>query len=108
MVKLFYKDAYLGALNFDGNAFAYNSNLEGEVSAVDKYFLNVTNYNLFGSKNKTSKVIFKFFEDMANQVCSRSDLVKTLKITGADTQFDVLQKLGKIKQSEFGFWVASN
>lgn len=108
MVKLFYKDAYLGTLNFDDNGFVYNSNLIGETNAVDKYFLNVTNYNLFGSKNKTSKVIFKFFEDMANQVCSRPDLVKALKITSADTQFDVLQKLGKIKQSEFGFWIANN
>ena len=43
MVKLFYKDAYLGTLNFDDNGFVYNSNLIGEADAVDKYFLNVTN-----------------------------------------------------------------
>ena len=61
MVELYFKDKKLGTLNYDGNIYTYDSNIENENYAKNNYFLNLTDYNLYGSNLKISQNLFNFF-----------------------------------------------
>lgn len=107
MIELYFKDVKLGELHFDGNLFIYNSIIENEKMAIQKYFLNFTDYNLFNSQNKKSQKMFDFFEKIINLVKKREDLIDLLKINNTNSNFEILEKLGKHKQSNLRFYVVS-
>ena len=107
MVELYFKDKKLGTLNYDGNIYTYDSNIENENYAKNNYFLNLTDYNLYGSNLKISQNLFNFFKKIVIQVKKRKDLLKMLQITNNDTDFDILTKLGKSKQNSDKFYLKS-
>ena len=107
MVELYFKDKKLGTLNYDGNIYTYDSNIENENYAKNNYFLNLTDYNLYGSNLKISQNLFNFFKKFVIQVKKRKDLLKMLQITNNDTDFDILTKLGKSKQNSDKFYLKS-
>ena len=105
MVELYFKDKKLGTLNNTGTFYTYDSNLENENFAKEKYFLEITKYDLYNSKNRQDVQLFTFFKDMANNIKKREDLVKLLGISSLDTEYEILTKLGKISQSKAKFYV---
>lgn len=105
MVELYIKDKKLGTLNFDGSMFTYNSILENENFAKEQYFLTLTNYDLYNSINKQSMQIFPFFKNIINHIKKREDLVKLLEISTFDSEFEILTKLGKVRQNDMNFYV---
>ncbi len=107
MVELYFKDKKLGTLNYDGNNYIYTSDFDNENYAKNNYFLNLTDYNLYGSNLKISQNLFNFFKKIVIQVKKRKDLLKMLQITNNDTDFDILTKLGKSKQNSDKFYLKS-
>ena len=105
MVEFYFKDKKLGTLDYDGINYIYNSCIESESYANETYFLDITDYDLFDSKAKTSQKLFKFFEKIVNQVKKSKDLLKMLQITNNDTDFDIRTKLGKTKQNNEKFYL---
>lgn len=107
MVELYFKDKKLGILKYDGNNYIYTSDFDNENYAKNNYFLNLTDYNLYGSNLKISQNLFNFFKKIVIQVKKRKDLLKMLQITNNDTDFDILTKLGKSKQNSDKFYLKS-
>ena len=105
MVELYFKDKKLGTLNYDGNIYTYDSNIENENYAKNNYFLNLTDYNLYGSNLKKSQNLFNFFKKIVIQVKKRKDLLQMLKISNNESDYQILLKLGNAKQNQEKFYL---
>lgn len=96
MIKLFYKECELGSLTFDEktNEYVYNSNIEGEKKAKQKYSA-LEFYLLSNSKDKRQKFIFDEFDEFRRAI-SRADLVEKANIKKEDGVFVRLEKLATL------------
>lgn len=105
MVELYFKDKKLGTLNYDGNNYIYTSDFDNENYAKNNYFLNLTDYNLYGSNLKKSQNLFNFFKKIVIQVKKRKDLLQMLNISNNESDYQILLKLGKAKQNQEKFYL---
>ena len=105
MISLFYKEFELGVLSFDNdsNEFVYNSNIENEKKADEKYF-GLELYNLFGSKNRRSKNLFLQFCEIAGCL-NRPDIVRMAGIEKKDNLYQKLEKLSKLKLNDEDYFI---
>ena len=83
----------LGALNFNGEEFIYNSNVKEEKQAFDDTFGTLT-YHLYNSKDRKSKDLFEDFEYFLLN-SARSDIQKACNILESDDKWTKLCKLAK-------------
>ena len=106
-LKVYYKEYYLGNLQIESGGFVYNSS-EDEKKAKKQYLLEISEYSaLLGSKNKKSEKLFKFFEDIAENIKKRGDIIENAGILMHDSNFDTLIKFSKLKQATHHFHFAS-
>ena len=105
MIGLFYKEFLLGDLSFDTikNEFVYNSRVQNEEKAKEKYFY-MEFYNLFNSSNKRSEVVFKEFSELVGAL-DREDIIELAKIKKEDSLIEKLEKLANLELIEEGFYI---
>ena len=106
-IKVFYKDIFLGELTMQGDVYVYNS-AESEAEGVKKYILKISSYSsLIGSKNQKSKLLFKFFSEVVEQIKQRNDLITESQIVQGDSDFVILAKYAKLEQYKQNFHFTS-
>ena len=105
MIKLCYKNFVLGQLNYDSltKEYVYNSNLENEKRAKEKYS-ELDFYYLTNSVNRRSKKLFKDFI-IFMQSASRKDIVSLAGIEKEDSEFEILQKIASINMIDDSFYI---
>ena len=107
MIKVFYKQEFLGTLEKTNNGFVYNSS-ETEAQAAEKYFLKISAYSkLLNSKNAKFAELPKFFQEIANQIKQRGDLIKQSAILPTDDDFAKIEKYAKLDQFKQNFHFVS-
>lgn len=107
MIKVFYKQEFLGTLEKTNSGFVYNSS-ENEAVASEKYFLKISAYSkLLNSKNAKFSSLPKFFQEIADQIKQRGDLVSQANILPTDDDFAKIEKYAKLDQFKQNFHFVS-
>lgn len=105
MIKLCYKEFELGTLSFDEQTkeYIYNSNLENEQKAKEKYSA-MEFYYLSNSVDRRSKRLFDNFTEFSSSF-DRSDIVRKAKIEKDDSIFEKLTKIAKLNLFYENFYI---
>ena len=107
MIKVYYKDEFLGTFEKTSNGYVYNSSAT-EPQAAEKYFLKISAYSkLLNSKNAKFAEMPKFFKDVADQIKQRADLVAQSAILPTDDDFVKIEKYAKLDQFKQNFHFVS-
>ena len=97
----------MGTLEKTNNGFVYNSS-QTEAQAAEKYFLKISAYSkLLNSKNAKFAELPKFFQDIANQIKQRGDLIEQSAILPTDDDFAKIEKYAKLDQFKQNFHFVS-
>lgn len=104
MVILCFREYELGALSFDKKSeeFVYNSFIESERKAFEKYGLDA--YFLLGSRNKRSKRLFLQFGEFV-ACLTRGDIIRLAGICSNDSLFEKLEKLSMINMIDNAYYI---
>lgn len=107
MIKVYYKDEFLGTFEKTSNGYVYNSS-PNEPQAAEKYFLKISAYSkLLNSKNAKFVEMPKFFKDIADQIKQRADLIEQSAILPTDDDFAKIEKYAKLDQFKQNFHFVS-
>lgn len=107
MIKVYYKDEFLGTFEKKANGYVYNSS-QTEKQAAEKYFLKISAYSkLLNSKNAKFDTLPRFFQETADQIKQRGDLIAQAGILPTDDDFAKIEKYAKLDQYKQNFHFVS-
>lgn len=104
-MKLYYKEFCLGNLTYSDGKYFYSSSSE-EKLALERYSA-LIEYNLEGSKNVESNILFPFFKNkFIDEIIVRKDILEKIGTKSAD-DFEILEKFCKLNFDKFGYYLKS-
>lgn len=94
-IELYQYNFCLGELTYENNTYTYVSNPANE-QACKKASLGCMDYRLFNSNPKQAKTLFPEYARWVSVAKNREDIAKQAGVLDADSDWEILVKLGKL------------
>jgi len=103
-ITLYFYKTPMGVLERNEKGYVYTSYIENEQMLRERRLMSDSEYSLWGSYKRGSKLLFPEFERIIEQ-CSRQDIVQNAEINSDDSKWDKLIKLSRLQWYPRGFYV---